>query len=58
MIGVTLRPEVDRKAVKLSLRIQQLMNQSNGRIVNIQIVDGPDGEYWLYVNGGKREVIE
>ena len=56
--GATLQPEIDRVAVKLALRIKQLMNQANGRIISLQIVDPGDGTYWLYVNGGRREVIE
>lgn len=56
--GATLQPEVDRVAIKLALRIKQLMNQANGRIISLQIIDPDDGTYWLYVNGGRREVIE
>lgn len=56
--GVILAPEVDRKSAKLALRIKQVVNKSGGRIVKLEVIDAGNGIYWLYVNGGKREVIE
>ena len=52
-----ITPEVDRQAIKLALRIKQLLNQSHGRIVTLQMLQA-DGEAWLFVDNGKKEVIE
>ena len=52
-----ITPEVDRQAIKLALRIQQLLNQSHGRIITLQMLQA-DGEAWLFVDNGKKEVIE
>ena len=49
--------QVNGQAIKLALRIQQLLNQSHGRIITLQMLQA-DGEAWLFVDNGKKEVIE
>lgn len=57
--GARVAPaDVDTKAKKLALRIKQAVNKANGRIVQFQLIEAADGVYWLYVDNGKREVIE
>lgn len=57
--GARVAPaDVDTKATKLALRIKQAVNKANGRIVQFQLIEAGDGVYWLYVDNGKREVIE
>ncbi len=59
--GAALHPEQtnpDRLAIKAGRRIRQLANSANGRIVTVEVQIAPSGALWLYVNGGKLEVIE